>query len=335
MFTAITYKNSITTLPGWVDNLHVSQQIGYAYLADEHYIHVYGSGDNLWILSTGLTATEKKIAEKTITDWTSERFGAQDIRAMKLSPGEVLCSVWRPGLYYSQEIYQALNTQEHEQRAAEQALRILIEKLDDLLLYIEPTVNGLNTYGHKTRELLILACTEVENYWLQYMRIAHATPAGRSFTTNDYVKLLAPLCLAEYKVSFKQSNSMPPSCPFENWSSANPTQSLGWYDSYNKTKHDRATHFAEATLKNCLDAISATITLFCVRYSPFPLVSGNGSAAALFNQHFSVQLHEPDPRTFYIPQIKLPPNIPTGCVRELGMHFKPLEGTSQNEPDQK
>jgi hypothetical protein len=204
--------------------------------------------------------------------------------------------------------------QEHEQHAAEQSLRILIGKLDDILLYIEATINGLNTYGHKTRELLILACTEVEQYWTQYMKLASSGPTGRTFTTNDYIKLHAPLHLADYEVSFRQSNSIQPIAPFKSWNRENPTRSLNWYDAYNKTKHDRGSYFTEATLYNCFCALSAIISLFCVRYSPYPLIHGNGSTAALFNQHFSIQLKSPDTRSFYIPKIKLPQNMPKDFV---------------------
>lgn len=305
---AITYRNTKTALPGWIEPVHLKLQRGYAYETDQHFIHIYGSMTDTWWISIGATAHEKKPNGVLLTDWVRAKFGAEDIQMLNHAPGEVISSVWRPGLQHLTEIYQALNTQEYEQRAAEQSLRILLDKLDDILLYIEPTANGLLTYGHKTRELLILACTEVENNWTQYMKISNSPPTGRSFTTNDYVKLLEPLCLAEYQISFKQFNDVQPLRPFERWNKVNPTQSLPWYEAYNKTKHDRGAHFSEATLENCLHALSAAIALFCARYSPIPLIFGNGSAAALFNQHFSIQLSEPNPQSFYVPLLNLPEN---------------------------
>src|SRR5690606_5022655 len=119
--------------------------------------------------------------------------GATNKELMQTAPGEVVSGVWRPGLYFKREIHQALAIDEYTQRSAEQSLRVLIEKLDEILLYIEPSQIGLRSYGHKCRELLILACTEVESLWAQYMRLANITPAGRTFSTNDYVKLLNPL----------------------------------------------------------------------------------------------------------------------------------------------
>lgn len=79
--------------------------------------------------------------------------------------GDTVENLWRPSLYYSNDIQIALNIDPYEQRSAEQALRVLVEKLDDILLYVEPSQSGLASYGHKSRELLILACTEVENLW--------------------------------------------------------------------------------------------------------------------------------------------------------------------------
>ena len=38
----------------------------------------------------------------------------------------------------------------------------------EIFEYIEADINGLKFYIHKTRELLILACTEVENQWQHY-----------------------------------------------------------------------------------------------------------------------------------------------------------------------
>jgi hypothetical protein len=120
--------------------------------------------------------------------------------------------VWWPALYYANEVLQALGTSESEHRSAEQALRLLVERLDDILMYIEPDSSGLRAFSHKTRELLILACTNVENTWRYYMRVAGVEPAGGGdFTTRDYVQLLEPLHLSEYELSLRSYGTVPPS----------------------------------------------------------------------------------------------------------------------------
>ena len=115
-------------------------------------------------------------------------------------------------------------------RLAEQALLLLIQRLDELLHFIEPSPVTLQAYSHKARELLILSCTEVENAWKSYLRIANVPPARSDFTTNDYVKLLVPLHLADYQISLPRYSDIQPIRPFLGWSAAQPTKSLPWYD---------------------------------------------------------------------------------------------------------
>ncbi len=306
--TAITYENTHTQIPGWVNTVHVDQPRGYAYESNGRFFHIYGRGQGLWVLSVGLTASEP-VGQETLASWTQKVFGATNPEQMLCAPGEVISGVWRPGLYLQSEIHQALAISEYTQRTAEQSLRILIEKLDEVLLYIEPSQTGLSTYSHKCRELLILACTEVENLWAQYMRIANANPTGRVFTTNDYIKLLSPLYLHEYVISCKLISNTYSVNPFGNWNSSSPTQSLHWYNAYNKTKHDREQHFSEASLENCIHAIAAVIVLFCVRHGPFSLVKGGSTLAGLFVQHFDIALTNPDPKSFYVPAFDIPLNI--------------------------
>jgi hypothetical protein len=167
---------------------------------------------------------------------------------------------------------QGLSTTTGELRLAEQSLLLLVQRLDELLHFVEPSPSTLTTHSHKARELLILACTEVETAWKAYLRIAGVTPPARGdFTTNDYVKLLEPLHLAEYQVSLPRYADVPAIRPFHGWSAAQPTRSLPWYDAYNKTKHDRSSYFTEATLWNCLQALAANLVLFSVRFGPFHL----------------------------------------------------------------
>ncbi len=68
---------------------------------------------------------------------------------MQLEVGNVIAAVWRPGLYYQSETLQALGGSETDVRSTEQALRMLVERLDELLLYVEPSANGLASYSHK------------------------------------------------------------------------------------------------------------------------------------------------------------------------------------------
>jgi hypothetical protein len=303
--TGITYQNTKTTLPGWVTTVHIDHPRGYGYETDTHFVHMYGRDNGFYVISIGLTAIEKKSG--TLTDWVTRVFGAEDIKPLSLDIGHSVDGVWRPSLYYYDDTFQALKVTDAEMRLAEQALRLLIERLDDILLYIEPDAAGLSTYSHKTRELLILACTEVENFWKSYINKAAVSPInGRTFNTNDYVKLANKLHLKEYEFELKTYSTVPTLKPFENWNSSSPTTSIPWYDAYNKTKHDRAAFFSQATLLNCINAVVANLIMHCVKFSPFPMFEQSNTFSSLIKQHFVAKFGNCDPQTFYMHKIDLP-----------------------------
>jgi hypothetical protein len=304
---AITYTNTKTTIPNWVNTIHETQPRGYAYETDTHFIHLYGGDRGFNVISIGLTAMERK--EGTLVDWVTKTFGATDINELKLDVGTSIEGVWRPSLYYYEDTYQALNVTSVDMRIAEQSLRLLIAKLDELFLYIEPSSTGLSTYSHKTRELLILASTELENSWKNYMNKAAVAPInGATYTTRDYVKLADKLCLREYAFNVRTYPDIPQVIPFSTWDAAFPTKSLPWYDSYNKTKHDRDRYFSEASLLNCVFAVVANLAIHCVRFSPFPMFEQNNAFSSLVNQHFEGALINSSSVTYYLHKMELPPD---------------------------
>lgn len=164
------------------------------------------------------------------------------------------------------------------------------------------------TYSHKCRELLILACTEVENQWVSIIKKTNAYNSIGRYSTNDYVKLLDKCFLADYKIQYLNYNGLRDFKPFECWNITNPTASLVWYDAYNKAKHDRAGAFHFSTLENVMDAVSACVVMYCVKYGPFSLLEANTSLSTIVNQHFSISLHNSNPSSYYIPEIELPLN---------------------------
>ena len=76
------------------------------------------------------------------------------------------------------------------------------------------------------RELLILACTEVEDAWSHFMRLANMPQGGRGWSTNDYVKLKGPLHLDEFELRLEPYPAAPAFRPFDGWDGIQPTQSL-------------------------------------------------------------------------------------------------------------
>jgi hypothetical protein len=308
---AITYEATNPDPPGWEPGAFPrDQRLGLAYAVDDFFVHFYGQGADLWVVSSGLTFTEP--AAGPLEDWVTKVFGANDIQHLDVDAGHVVDGVWRPGLFWVDQIWQALGTDQREQRAAEQSLHLLVSALNDLSLYIEPEGAGLNAYGPKTRELLILACTEVADGWSRYLRRAGRPASPRGYTTNDYVALLEPLHLAEYQLSLVPFARAPKLRPFAGWRASAPTQSLTWYDAYNKTKHDRSGHLSSATLERCVEAVAANVVLYCVRFSPYQLFTESTPLASVATHLFSMELVGVDTSSFYVPMID-----PTKRARKL------------------
>jgi hypothetical protein len=144
-------------------------------------------------------------------------------------------------------------------------LRTLTRQLDRICQTIHPAEETLSVYGHEIRNLLILACTEVEMHW---RGILHANGIARArYDTHSYVKLQSAMKLDQFTVRFPNFPWLPTVCPFGGWgSSGKPTQDLAWYDAYNATKHNREREFARATLAHAFQAISACVVMMAAEF---------------------------------------------------------------------
>lgn len=134
-------------------------------------------------------------------------------------------------------------------------LAALTRQLDRICQTIHPTEQTFDTFGHDIRNLLILACTEVENHWRGVLIANHIVQ--KNYSTADYVKLRSAMRLDEYAVTFPSYPWLAPIKPFEGWSNANPTKTLKWYDAYNGVKHNREKEFERATLQHAFEAVAA------------------------------------------------------------------------------
>ncbi len=139
--------------------------------------------------------------------------------------------------------------------ATMRAARSLFSRLRGIFQVVEPTHAHDTVFGHELRHLLILACTEVESSWRAVLA-ANAHPAGR-WSTNEYVKLLGPMKLDQYVVRLASHPGYGEIVPFDGWDANHPTRSLGWYDAYNHTKHNREEELHRATLLATIAAMAA------------------------------------------------------------------------------
>jgi hypothetical protein len=148
-------------------------------------------------------------------------------------------------------------------------LTALIRKLGTICQTVEPSEKNLNVYGHETRNLLILAATEVEMHFRGILT-ANGSSAQR-FNSNEYVKLIEPLKLLDYTITFHDFPDLQTIQPFAGWSKSDPTKSLAWYSAYNGVKHNREGEFDRGTLRRAFEAVSACIALQVAQFGPTAL----------------------------------------------------------------
>lgn len=173
------------------------------------------------------------------------------------NPGSYYPRIYRENIYYNYVSEQFL-----QDVRAYQNIQI---SLDVLFNYIEPAESNLKVYGHKIRELLILACTEVECLLVKTLTDNGYEHRGR-FSTNDYIKCKDVLGLGDFEVSLTQYPNLKIFRPFANWITDEPTKSLQWYNAYNAVKHNRSDNISDANLEHLLDAISAIHILLESQY---------------------------------------------------------------------
>ena len=120
---------------------------------------------------------------------------------------------------------------------------------------MHPDGRNLDVYGYDIRNLMLLACTEVESHWRAVLK---ANGVNRSrYTTQDYCSLLGAMKLNEFVISFPDYPWIEPVAPFKDWDRARPTGTLQWYDAYNAVKHDRENNLEQANLRFAFQAVAA------------------------------------------------------------------------------
>jgi hypothetical protein len=153
----------------------------------------------------------------------------------------------------------------------------LIEKdLLRLFEYVEPTDDNLETYSHRTYELILRAATEFETNCKRILE-ANGYQKNGNLNMSDYFKINAASKLHEYTVSLTVwSPAKKDLSPFGEW--ANEKNSLSWYQAYNLVKHDRNRNFPKASLENLLNCVAG---LLAILFSQFCVVLGDSTSFSI------------------------------------------------------
>lgn len=140
-------------------------------------------------------------------------------------------------------------------------VNLLLHKFYNICDFTEPNEKNDKSYGLVIRELLILICTEIESIFKNILIANNITPIAKIFTTRDYVRLLEILKLKDYFIVQHRFNNCKFNNPFVSWSSDNSSQSLEFYDAYNKIKHNSEGELEKANMLNLKNSISALVIL--------------------------------------------------------------------------
>lgn len=146
------------------------------------------------------------------------------------------------------------------------SLAILLSDLSSLFLSIEPHPGNQDAYGHRIRHLLCTACMEVESGLSSVLSANGFT--GRNPTTREYIGLKDPMKLEGWEIALVGYPDYPPLAPFRGWAAPKTSESLGWYDAYNKTKHQREQNLPLATLGQAISAVAAAMIVAAAQFGP-------------------------------------------------------------------
>lgn len=195
---------------------------------------------------------------------------AATLHKMKLAPGEYYPRMARPLDQHPDEspgYCPGNKSTKNEIATAQGQLVVLTRQLQRICQTIHPNKETLSTFGHDIRNLLILACTEVEAHWRGVLLSNGAVKGNQRLSTNDYVKLATAMKLPEFSVSFPFYPWLSVITPFEKWgSTGSPTEEIEWYGAYNEVKHDRESNFQKATLANAFHAVTACAVMMWAQF---------------------------------------------------------------------
>jgi|GEM_PF-941937 len=145
-------------------------------------------------------------------------------------------------------------------------LEILIDDLKSIFKVIAPTQNNLKSYGHAIRNLIIIACTEIDDMMSIILKNNGIESIGSFYNMNDYIKLCIPLACNKYSISFSRFQELGAFSPFKKWDMKEPTKSLEWFNAYNQIKHNNELNFHLANIENAINSVTAFAIILIAQY---------------------------------------------------------------------
>jgi hypothetical protein len=214
-----------------------------------------------------------------------EHAGSEPFQKTILAPGQFYPRIARPSALRPSD-FPRIPLMRHSDTnfvaIARSQLTALMRQLDLICQTVHPSEDTFNAFGHSIRNLLILACTEVETHWRGILTANNFKK--EQYSTNHYVLLQGAMGLGDYAIEFPSFPWIAPVRPFEGWgTSGKPSQELGWYAAYNAVKHNRENEFSRATLRNVFEAVSASVIMLVAQFGSIVGLGHNTELESFFH----------------------------------------------------
>ena len=166
---------------------------------------------------------------------------------------------------------------------------LLEEDVIDILKYIEPVQENLNTYGPKLAKALLSICSEID-VALKSLRDQQALSTHKEIAEIRTIKDARQMVQAYFIEEFRESHVRIGYCsivfkPWKTWwkeDGNNSNKNPSWWISYNKVKHNRIENYPNANLENVLNALAALFIVdTCLYRLMFRDTTGNRAPASL------------------------------------------------------
>jgi hypothetical protein len=203
----------------------------------------------------------------TLDEFVQAQEREADIDEAKLPAGTFYPRIWRGNtsrVYPNPRLWES-GSEQGFTRSVER-MECLLEDLAQLFRVVYPSHTNSGAYGARVRTVLLTACMEVEAQWRAVLEANGRYSNSGRYTTNDYVLLLKAMRLNQYTLKLRKYPDHLSLSPFSTWSADQPTQSLSWYDSYNKTKHNGDACLSEATLGSATVAVAAVVAMLLAQF---------------------------------------------------------------------
>lgn len=132
---------------------------------------------------------------------------------------------------------------------------LLEEEFQKTTTYVELDTQNNATFSNAFLKLLLGIGSEIDNVYKEICGITGRTD----------MNVYAPQILQKYPGITTQKagvkNMTIQLVPFRGWNLAQPSQSLSFWDAYNRVKHDRISNYQKASLQNTLNALAGLFIL--------------------------------------------------------------------------